>query len=624
MNAIKSAQEPYSEPPAVAQPTATEITGAVQMRRGMTHLKVIATDFDGTIAENDRAAPETWDSLYQAKRAGLVLILVTGRRLDDFLLRNPFIELFEAIVAEDGAALYFPKRDVVLLPFGHLSPTLIQTLKSRGVPLQEGVAIVATHVPHDETILQVLHELGGGATVEYNRGSVMVEPPGATKGTGLMFALRELGYSPHNVVSIGDAENDRSLFEMSEVAVAVANANPDIRALADIVLPEPNGRGVRGFLHNLLNAELPARRLRPERGLFLGTDSDGLPVHLDPFRIVEQNLAIVGSSSSGKSWLAGLIAEELLKQEYQLCIIDPEGDYRGLRAFPHTLLLGGDYAPLPSVIDLLNFSDHSRISMVLDFSQYSPADRLEYCIALLHGLRTLRARRGRPQWILIDEIQNFCPDDDSRLTPLLTEILQEQGGVGIVTYRPSLVAPSLLAAIDHWLFKRVYQTGEIEAVLHHLPPQYQTEAVTAQLQQLQTRQLFLCDEISPKNRDSAVITLRSEARRTSHRRHLYKYLHAPLPVAKQFYFTNEKGRSLGFAAGNLWEFCEGIRKLPLEIVALHLSNGDFERWVRDVLHDSELADQLRKLTRRQFEGNALQESLIEITIHRYEELEGLT
>jgi hydroxymethylpyrimidine pyrophosphatase-like HAD family hydrolase len=36
----------------------------------------------------------------------------------------------------------------------------------------------------------------------------MVLPSGVNKATGLMAALSELELSPHNVVAIGDAEND--------------------------------------------------------------------------------------------------------------------------------------------------------------------------------------------------------------------------------------------------------------------------------------------------------------------------------------------------------------------------------------------------------------------------------
>ena len=95
------------------------------------------------------------------------------------------------------------------------------------------VGIAATRIPHDETILKVLQDLNVGATIEYNNGAVMLLPPGATKGTGLAYGLRELGFSPHNLVACGDAENDQSLLELAEMSVAVPGALPKIKALAD-------------------------------------------------------------------------------------------------------------------------------------------------------------------------------------------------------------------------------------------------------------------------------------------------------------------------------------------------------------------------------------------------------
>src|SRR5690606_34039182 len=125
----------------------------------------------------------------------------------------------------------------VVLPFGRLAPEIGERLHVRGIPLEKGMALVATWMPYIEVVDEVLRETGRGATVEFNKGAVMVLPPGATKGTGLRFALHEMGYSPHNVVACGDAENDRSLFEVAEFSAAVANATPEIRELADWVLP---------------------------------------------------------------------------------------------------------------------------------------------------------------------------------------------------------------------------------------------------------------------------------------------------------------------------------------------------------------------------------------------------
>src|SRR5690606_12702232 len=108
-------------------------------------------------------------------------------------------ETFDAIVAEDGAVVCFPHRDIVTLPFGRLPDELRRRLDVLPIPLERGLAIVATRIPHDQVVFDLLRATGGGATVEYNRGAVMVLPPGATKGTGLQYALRELGISARSV-----------------------------------------------------------------------------------------------------------------------------------------------------------------------------------------------------------------------------------------------------------------------------------------------------------------------------------------------------------------------------------------------------------------------------------------
>jgi len=216
------------------------------------HLKVLACSLDGTLAQDGRVFAETWQTLRQAKLAGLTIILATGRILDSFVTKGPYAELFAAIVAEDGAVVYFPQRDAVIRPFGQLPSSVLERLENTGVPMRRGMAIVATHVPHDKVVLEELRNSGGGATVEYNRGAVMILPPGATEGTGLHYALRELGYSPRNVVACGDAENDRSLFEMVELSAAVKNASAEIQPLADVMLSQPNGAGVQALVGELL------------------------------------------------------------------------------------------------------------------------------------------------------------------------------------------------------------------------------------------------------------------------------------------------------------------------------------------------------------------------------------
>ncbi|MBN1873871.1 MAG: HAD hydrolase family protein [Anaerolineae bacterium] len=616
---------PISQPPPPRRSTTRRVTKEMTLQaRKSAHLLIIASDLDGTLTETGTIAPETWQILKRAKTSGFVLILVTGRTLDTFVAMGPFSELCEAIVAENGAVVYFPRRDVVILPFGRLDTQALQRLELMSVPLERGMAIAATILPYDEAILRALRDSRSAANIEYNRNAVMALPPGATKGTGLLYALRELGYSPRNVVACGDAENDRSLFEAVELAVAVSNAQPTLKAAADIVLDEPSGAGVGSLLEALLDGNIPDRQPRSDRRLLLGHRLSGAPVYLDPFAVIEHNIGIFGASASGKSWLTGLIAEELLKQDYQVCIIDPEGDYRGLGTSPRILLLGGAETPLPGVADVINFSEWNATSLILDLSMYTIEERNTYLAEFMRALRGLRSRRGRPHCFIVDEFQSFCPPEGGELANLFLEAMH-WGGFCAVSYRPSQITPVLLAALDHWLITPLRLPEEIETLAPRLRQYENGEAMLAQLPTLPKGQAYLCPGMHKPWMSGIddIFKFRVGPRTIPHIRHLHKYLHAPLPQEKRFYFHNQGGYYLGRAAANLWEFREALNQVPVGALKYHLERGDFEYWLEGALHDEELARRIHKLHSRDLESEALRQALLEIVIDRYEELETL-
>src|SRR5205085_5729096 len=121
----------------------------------------------------------------------------------------------------------------------------VELLRSRGVaPMSVGRTIVATWRPHEHTVLNVIHDLGLELQVIFNKDAVMVLPSGVNKATGLVAALPELGLSPHNVVGVGDAENDHAFLKVCECSAAVANALPAVKDTADVVARHDHGAGV--------------------------------------------------------------------------------------------------------------------------------------------------------------------------------------------------------------------------------------------------------------------------------------------------------------------------------------------------------------------------------------------
>ena len=111
---------------------------------------------------------------------------------------------------------------------GERPPEAFSTgLEQRGVvPLSCGRVIVATWHPHETTVVEVIRDWVSSVEVIFNKDAVMVLPSGVNKATGLGAALDNLGLSPHNVVGVGDAENDHAFLNLCECAVAVANALP--------------------------------------------------------------------------------------------------------------------------------------------------------------------------------------------------------------------------------------------------------------------------------------------------------------------------------------------------------------------------------------------------------------
>jgi hydroxymethylpyrimidine pyrophosphatase-like HAD family hydrolase len=130
--------------------------------------------------------------------------------------------------------------------------------------LELGLVIVATREPQESVVLEVIRQLGLELQVIFNKGAVMVLPPGVNKASGLNRALQELDLSSDRVVGVGDAENDHAFLDSCGLSVAVANALPALKEHADLVTSAANGAGVLELVDRLLNHRLPARK-RPRR-----------------------------------------------------------------------------------------------------------------------------------------------------------------------------------------------------------------------------------------------------------------------------------------------------------------------------------------------------------------------
>jgi hydroxymethylpyrimidine pyrophosphatase-like HAD family hydrolase len=228
----------------------------------------LATDYDGTIAQHGDVTPSTRAALARWKDAGRKLIMVTGRELPDLQKVFPFTKMFDGIVAENGALLYWPasgeKKSLTAAP----PPEFVQLLRARGVsPLSFGEAIVATQEMYKGVVLEIIEELGLKLKVILNKGALMILPTSVDKATGLTAASQAMGIALADIVGVGDAENDQVFLTLCGYSAAVGNALGFLKKQVHYVTTATHGAGVEELIAKLLSVEKspsPEETAQPE------------------------------------------------------------------------------------------------------------------------------------------------------------------------------------------------------------------------------------------------------------------------------------------------------------------------------------------------------------------------
>jgi HAD superfamily hydrolase (TIGR01484 family) len=221
---------------------------------------VLAADYDGTLAQDGRVTDETLSALKNLRSTGRKLVLVTGRELDELLKIFPSVGLFDRVVAENGALVYEPATRAVRILTEGPRADFVKALQRRKVsPMSVGRVIIATWKPHETVVLETIRDMGLDLQVIFNNDAVMILPASVNKATGLTAVLKELNLPAHQVVGVGDAENDLVFLTMTGYAVAVQNALPTVKECADFVTLVDHGRGVEQLIERILADDLPER-----------------------------------------------------------------------------------------------------------------------------------------------------------------------------------------------------------------------------------------------------------------------------------------------------------------------------------------------------------------------------
>lgn len=537
----------------------------------------LAADYDGTLAHHGKVSPATVAGLKRLKESGRKLLMVTGRELPDLFSTFEHAELFDRIVAENGALLYNPatKEETVL---AEPPPAqFVEMLYARGVArISVGRVIVATWEPHQKEVLETIQDLGLEKQVIFNKGAVMVLPSGINKATGLTAGLLQLGLSPHNCVAIGDAENDHTFLAASECGVAVSNALQALKDRADLLTVGDHGQGVEELINKLIVDDLASVNERLKRhGILVGKTAAGEERRLDPFGV---NLLIAGSSASGKSTITTGLLERLEAKRYQFVIIDPEGDYSTLaKAF-----VLGDVSRPPLAEEVIDHLKKPSNNVVVNLLGIPLEQRPAFFDALLPRLQAMRVAKGRPHWIVVDEAHHLL---HAQWKPAEQTISGQKMGMTLITVHPESVARAALDQVNTAIVlgERPDKTlGAFCTAAGHSPP-------LAPEGPLSRGDVILWQADKPE-----IEVVHTEPPKTERRRHSRKYAEGNLGPDRSFYFRGPE-KKLKLRAQNLMFFLQLADGLDDETWLYHLQQGDYSNWFREGIKDEDLAAEAEKI-----------------------------
>lgn len=278
----------------------------------MNDIRLLALDLDDTLLRDDLTISfHARSVLRKAEAAGVVVVLASGRaprameryareldlhRRPGYLICNNGVTVLES---QSGAVVYDGKLptaaalavydlvDAEGLPVQVYDDDAIYVSRRnefadqdqkltgmRQVVVENFRAMLAAGtrklvIPGDPMMLRpletLLKNILGGEAVIFTSKPYFLEilPPDSGKGEALALVADRLGIGKNQVMAVGDSMNDESMLRWAGWGVAMANADPRIKALAAFVSPRSNeADGVADLVERyLLGGEaLPPRR----------------------------------------------------------------------------------------------------------------------------------------------------------------------------------------------------------------------------------------------------------------------------------------------------------------------------------------------------------------------------
>ena len=212
-------------------------------------IKALALDVDGTITDKSRrGCISAIEIIYDVETRGIPVIIATGNILCFTKTLSIFLATSGGIVAENGGIIESKGLRTVLGNFekcqnayNHLKSELpVEKVQNSQLRVSE---IAITRKFPVNTVKDVLE--GFDVEVYDSKFAIHITDPLVNKGSSVIKVAANIGVKPDEILAVGDSENDMEFLSAAGVKVAVSNANPELKDIADYVTTKPHGDGVK-------------------------------------------------------------------------------------------------------------------------------------------------------------------------------------------------------------------------------------------------------------------------------------------------------------------------------------------------------------------------------------------
>lgn len=204
-----------------------------------------------------------------------------------------------------------------------------------------------------------------------------------------------------------------------------------------------------------------------------------------PLEVVTQSLGILAKRRAGKSYTGRRFSEQFFKAGLQIVIVDPKGDWWGIRSSADgkspglpIVILGGEHDDVPLETNsgevVAKLVVHERVSVLLDLAIFRKHEVATFMTAFLENLYRLKAREEyrTPMMLIIDEADAIAPQKpqkgEERMLGAAEDIVRRGGqrGIGctLITQRSAVLNKNVLTQTQILVPMRTIAPQDLDAM----------------------------------------------------------------------------------------------------------------------------------------------------------------